>query len=248
MKYNGELLETYIDKSVGVIKLKDKVFDIATEISLKEVFFSRIKLASLSPEIRVLLILSCRSVMGDVKHDQFVKSLSGSLDGEMKQYREENALSQFIKLMCGFDKLIVTGVCGSVIGSFLGAILSTDYRIVSEGTVFSFPHIKYETVPQGGLAYFLPRYLGMAKAKKILLSGEPLTASKACELGLVDEVVADGVFEEKCLEIAEKMTKVPPGVVSMTKRLMGIDVKGLEAYFKMETELAILHKMKMPSD
>jgi enoyl-CoA hydratase/carnithine racemase len=247
-EYSGDLLEAYIDNSVGVINLKNKVFEITTDIALKEAFFSKIRSAHLLPQIKVLLLLSGNSALGEENYARFIQSIVESTDGEMKHFREENALSQFIKLICGFEKIVVSGVRGSVIGSFLGAILSTDHRVASESTVFSFPHIRYETSPQGALAYFLPKYLSMAKAKNILLSGEPLSADKACELGLVDEVVADNIYEKKCIKIAGKMAQIPSSVVGMTKRLMEFDLKGLEAYFKKEAELTALNKIKLPSN
>jgi enoyl-CoA hydratase/carnithine racemase len=245
---SGDFLEAYIDNSVGVINLKNKVFEITTDIALKEAFFGKIHLAHLLPQIKVVLLLSGNSALGEDNYARFIQSIVESADGEMKHFREENALSQFIRLICGFEKIVVSGVRGSVIGSFLGAILSTDHRVASENTVFSFPHIRYETSPQGALAFFLPKYLNMAKAKKILLSGEPLSAAQACELGLVDEVVADNIYEGKCIEIAGKMAQVPSSVVGMTKRLMEFDLKALEAYFKKEAELTALNKIKLPSE
>ena len=244
----SEFLETYVDEMVGVINLKDKAFEISTDLYLKKTFFDKIQQVKLIPEIEVLLITSAESAMGEEKHAQFIKNIFESFDGEKYLFREEHALSQFIQLICGIEKMVISCVRGSVVGAFLGAILATDYRIVSEGTLFSFPHIRYEMPPQGALTFFLSKHLGIAKAKKILLSGEPLTAHEAYELGLIDEIVKEDNFEQNCLEVVKKMSKVPPSVVGMTKQLLKCDLKGLSAYFEMEAKMATKYRIKMPSE
>lgn len=243
---SSDFLESYIDETVGVINLKDRVFEIATDLSLKEAFFKKIRLADLLPSIEVLLILSAESAMGEEKHAQFMKTIVESFNGEMNLFREENALSQFIQLMCGFEKIVVSGIRGSVVGAFLGAILVTDHRMITDNTVFSFPHIRYQMPPQGALAFILPKYVGIMKAKKILLSGDSLPATQALELGLVDEIVTDESFEQRCVKAAKNISRVPSSVVSMTKHLMQCDLKGLATYFEMETKLAVKHKIKLP--
>ncbi len=243
---SSDFLEAYIDETVGVINLRDRVFEIATDLSLKEAFFKKIRLADLLPSIEVLLILSAESAMGEEKHAQFMKRIVESFNGEMNLFREENALSQFIQLICGFEKIIVSGVRGSVVGAFLGAILATDHRMITDNTVFSFPHIRYQMPPQGALAFFLPKYVGIMKAKKILLSGDSLSATQALELGLVDEIVTDESFEQGCIKAAKKISRVPSSVVGMTKSLMQCELKGLATYFEMEAKLAVKHKIKLP--
>jgi enoyl-CoA hydratase/carnithine racemase len=245
---SNDLLDSYVEDGVGVIHLKDKVFEIATDLSLKEAFFRKIRLADLLPSIEAFLILSAESVMGEEKHAAFMKTIVESFNGEMNLLRKENVLSQFIQLMCGFEKIVVSGVRGSVVGAFLGAILAADHRIVSENTVFSFPHIRYQMPPQGALAFFLPKYVGIMKAKKILLSGDSLSATQAHELGLVDEIVADDSFEQGCIKAAMEKSPVPSSVVGMTKHLMQCDLKGLETYLEMEASLAVKHKIKLPPD
>jgi len=245
---SSDVLEAYVDETVGVINLKDRVFEIATDLSLKEAFFKKIRLADLLPSIEVLLILSSKSAMGEENHAQFMKTIVESFNGEMSLFREENTLSLFVQLICGFEKIVVSGVRGSVVGAFLGAILATDHRITSNRTVFSFPHIRYHMPPQGALAFFLSKHLGMAKAKQIVLRGESLTAAEARKLGLVDDVIEDDRFQERCVEIARKMTRVPVSVVGMTKRQMRCDLSTLEHYFEVETQLVTKHRIKLPPD
>ncbi|HBC46793.1 MAG TPA: hypothetical protein DEO84_09175 [candidate division Zixibacteria bacterium] len=233
----SDFLETQIDQTVGIIKIKGNVFEMATNLPLKEVFFGKIRQAYNIPDIKVLLIVNGESTLGEDNFIQFEKSTNKSSDAEIKLIREENALIQFIRLMHGSDKIVVSGVRGTVVSTFLGAILSADYRIASENCSFSFMDLKCERFTQGALGYYLPRYIGMLKAKKILLNYDMLPAAKAHELGLVDDIVSDDNFENRCIEIAKKLSQVSPGVVTMIKCLLKSDMNELDAYLKRESGL-----------
>ena len=219
----------------------------ATNILLKEAFFSKVRLASELSEVKVLLIMNGDSVLGEEKNAQFWKDTTESRNGDMQLSREVNALVQYIELMCSYGKIVVSAVRGSVVGAFLGAILSTDFRVASENTVFSFPHMQYGMPPQGALAFLLPRYIGIAKAKSILIRAEPILASQALDLGLVDSVVPSADFERSCLEFARNLTSLSTDVVGMTKRLFECGMTELHAYFELEAKLVGLHKVKLPS-
>jgi len=187
---SSDYFESYVDDMVGIINLKGDVFKMTTDLSLKETYFSRIKLAYHLPEIKVLLILSGTSALGEEKLDQFIRSITESADGKLKLVREENALFDFIRLIYSSNKIVVLGVRGSVIGAFLGAILAADHRVASENTLFSFPSAKQELLSLRALTFFLRQYVGIVKTKNILFGGDSIPASKALELGLVYDVVA----------------------------------------------------------
>ncbi len=232
----GEIFDAYQEENVGVINLKKSAFEMATNLPLKEEFFNKIKLGFRLPEIKTLLIISGDEVLGESEFAVFERSLSESSNGRMNLVREENALAQYIRLMFCSEKIVVSGVRGSIVGAFLGAILSTDYRIAAENTVISFLDIKYELSFTAALGYFLPRYLGMLGAKKLLFSGETLNAEKAHELGLIDEIVPESSFEQKCMEKARQLSEIPQPVVHMAKRMGRGNISELDSYLKMCSE------------
>ena len=131
-------------------------------------------------------------------------------------------------------------------GAFLGTILSTDYRIAAENTVFSFPHLEHNTPLQGALAYFLPRYVGAAAAKKILWQGNPITVREAEEMDLIDRVLPVSGFDEQCLEIAKEFTGLPPSLAKMTKKLLQASMADLSDYLRVEEEVVRMHVLGSP--
>lgn len=243
---NGDFLDSFVRDGVGVIHLKDKAFEIATDFSLKANLFKKIQQARESPAIKVLLFLNNESIFGEEKNTQFFRRLHEEDEGIMLLYREENALAQFIETMCGFEKIVISAVQGSVVGAFLGAILSTDFRLASRNTVFSFPYVRYGLPPQGALPLLLPRYVGRARAKSIIMRAEPISAMHALEFGLVDSVYPGADFERSCLQFAGKLTGISTDSVGMTKRLFEGSMKEVQEYFRLEAKLVGLHKLKLP--
>lgn len=237
-EFSCDYFNCFEEDSIGIISLKRGIFDLAMDIPLKERLFDKIRQANQLPEIGTMIILGDNSIMGEEEYARYLKSIDESTDAALGIYREGNALTQFIRLVLGLDKLVIAGISGSVVGSFLGAALSVDYRIAANDAVFSFPHIDNEMPPPGSLVYFLPRYLGMANAKKMLLSGGSISAIEACQLGLIDQVVAGDALIERCIAMAKVFSLIPAGTVAMTKRLFGWNLEELEICLKMEAELA----------
>jgi len=186
------------------------------------------------------------SILGKEKYAQFWRDTVGARNGAQQTSRQVNALAQYVEMMCGYGKIVISAIRDLVVGAFLGAILSTDFRVASENTVCSFPHMQYRIPPQGALDFLLPRYIGIAKAKNILLRAEPISASLALDMVLIDRIVPSADFEQSCLEFAKGLTALSTEVVGMTKRLFECSMKELCAYFELEAELAGLHKVTLP--
>ncbi|SYZ72023.1 putative Enoyl-CoA hydratase/isomerase family protein [Candidatus Zixiibacteriota bacterium] len=245
---SSDFFDTYEYEGVGVIHVKSRAFDIASDLQLKNALFNKINIAGGSSSIRVLLLLSDNSILGEKHNRIFWNNVIESYDGNMHLIREVNALSQYIEMMCSFRKIVVSAVRGSVVETFLGVILSTDFRVISEDTVFSFPCRQFGLPPQGALAFLLPRYIGIAKAKGILLRAEPILASQALALGLVDKVIPNANYESSCLEFAKGLTALPPEVAGLTKRLFECDMKELHTYLELEAKLIGPHKVILPPE
>ena len=242
---SSDFLDSYVENGVGVIHLKDKVFQIATDLSLKAALFEKIKIAEESSAIKVLLVMNDESILGEEKYAQFWSRTVQTNNGNKQTSRQVHALAQYIEMMCGYGKIVVSAVRGSVVGAFLGTIISTDFRVVSENTVFSFPHMRYGIPPQGALFFLLPKYVGAAKAKSILLRSEPISASAALDMGIIDKIIPSADFEQLCLDFARELTNLSTDVVGMTKRLFECSMKELHTYLELEAKLVELHKVKL---
>lgn len=235
--HSNEHFEFYKDEGIGIIHVKGYIYEIATDLDLKHKFFEIFRVAEASTGIAALVIVSGRSVMGEGGYAQYRESIAGTNKMEVLGYREENALAQFARLIYSLRKFVVAGFGGSVIGQFLGVILSADYRIAAESTVLSFPHVKYETPPPAALAHFLPHFVGTTESWRLISEGKPITAKAALELGLTDEVVTDDRLVEECIRKAKQLAETPSRVVEMLKASKRIDLHGLDERCRIESEL-----------
>lgn len=87
-------------------------------------------------------------------------------------------------------KPVVAAIQGAALGGGLEVALACHGRVASAAAVLGLPEIKLGLIPGAGGTQRLPRLIGAAKAFSMMLSGEPVAAGKALELGLVDEATA----------------------------------------------------------
>lgn len=86
-------------------------------------------------------------------------------------------------------KPVIAAVNGIAYGMGLEIALACDYRIAADTARFALPEIKLGLIPGGGGSQRLVRLLGEARALEMITTGEPLSASQALSLGLVNRVV-----------------------------------------------------------
>jgi 2-(1,2-epoxy-1,2-dihydrophenyl)acetyl-CoA isomerase len=113
---------------------------------------------------------------------------------------------------------VIAAVNGAAVGAGLGLALSCDIRIASDqarmGTIF----IKRGLATDYGVAFWLPRLVGPAKAFELLYSGEVLAAPQLLELGLVNRVVAHEELLPETLSYARMIAEGPAAAYTYTRQ------------------------------
>ena len=84
------------------------------------------------------------------------------------------------------EKPVIAAVNGAAAGAGANIALSCDFIIASEWANFSWSYIHRGIVPDGGGMYFLPRRVGLPKAKELIFTGRKVDIDEALALGLVD--------------------------------------------------------------
>ncbi len=93
-----------------------------------------------------------------------------------------------------------------------------DIRIASEDSTFAMPEMRIAFIPGYGGTQRLPRLIGYGAAKKLIYTGEPIDASTAQKIGLIDEVVPKGKTLESALNMAKNIAKGCPSSIAFSKR------------------------------
>ncbi|MEA3224406.1 MAG: enoyl-CoA hydratase/isomerase family protein [Planctomycetota bacterium] len=243
-----------IREGVAVFRLTDDVIDMALDLKVMVKFWDIFEAFEKSSEVTAMLFLGSKSCFSPERADAFLEKLkrrygSESLTEGQKQgiTLEENAMWRFIRKVRGCSKLVLTALQGDVTTAFLGTSLAYDLRIVSEDTVF---HIRCHEIglpPIGGLAYFLPLYVGWGRANRILLEMTKIDAKQAFDLGLVDDVVTTDDLAEISLTRARELAHKPAESVRAIKSLLNMHLSHLEATFDTESKIitTALNKFKL---
>ena len=115
---------------------------------------------------------------------------------------------------------IVAGVNGIAFGGGCELTLACDVRVAGRNARFGQPEIKLGIIPGWGGTQRLPRLIGRARASELLLTGDPIDAQRALEIGLVAEVVDEGAALEGAMRWAQLLASRAPLALAATKRVM----------------------------
>jgi enoyl-CoA hydratase/carnithine racemase len=128
--------------------------------------------------------------------------------------RWEDAMTAIERL----DKLVIAAINGHCIGGGLQLALVCDYRLAAEDALLGLPAVKECLIPSMAL-YRLPRLVGLARAKELILLGEPIAARDAERIGLVNRVVAAADFVAAADETVARFLALPPASARASKVL-----------------------------
>lgn len=114
----------------------------------------------------------------------------------------------------------IAAIEGHCYGGGCELVIACDLRVAGEGAKFGFPEVKRGLFPGNGGTQLLPRIVGAARAKELILFGKTIEASEAARIGLINEVVAAGKALARARELAEELASSPRLAVQIIKRLV----------------------------
>jgi len=118
------------------------------------------------------------------------------------------------------EKPFISAVNGYAVGAGCNLALSTDLIIASENAQFSQIFVRVGAVPDVAGIYFLPRLIGMARAREMFYTGKVISAREAERMGLISRVVEHGSLMEETLQLAGQLVEGPTAAIGMIKRML----------------------------
>ncbi len=116
----------------------------------------------------------------------------------------------------------IAAIEGNALGGGLELALCCDIRIASERARLGLPEVRLAVTPGAGGTQRLPRVVGSARARELILTGRVMTAAEAERIGLVHEVVPAGEAVARSLAIGEEIAARGPLAVREAKRLIAL--------------------------
>jgi enoyl-CoA hydratase/carnithine racemase len=136
--------------------------------------------------------------------------------------RREDAAADFQKKYSYFPaigKPVIAAINGPVVGLGLVITLYCDLRLASDASRFSTTFARRGLIAEYGMAWMLPRIVGIANALDLLFSARTIDAAEALRMGLVNRVFPQEAFLQKAQESAQELAStVSPRSVRIIKR------------------------------
>jgi enoyl-CoA hydratase len=117
-------------------------------------------------------------------------------------HRWERALRIFETM----EKIVIVGIKEYCLGGGLQLALAADVRVAADNAILGLPAINEGLIP-GLASYRLPHYIGLGRAKHMILSGQNIHAREAYDIGLVDHIVPLAQFEGQLEEVVQQYLK-----------------------------------------
>lgn len=131
-----------------------------------------------------------------------------------------------------FSKPLIAAVNGPAFAGGFEIVLSCDLVVAAEEAAFGIPEVKRGLMALAGGVIRLPKLLPKATALELIMTGEPITAQRAHELGLVNRVVPRAKVVDEAVALAELICRNAPNAVRISKRvaLQSLDLPESEAW------------------
>lgn len=156
---------------------------------------------------------------GDVKmfHKELGKS-SAELHVRFQEF--VGALHPIIERLVNLHVPVVAAVQGAVAGFGVSLTMLCDFVIAADDSYFTLAYIHLGTTPDGSSTWFLPRLVGLRRAKEIAMLGERIPAAEAARLGLAYKVVPRDSLESEAATFAARLAAGPTRAYGNTKKLL----------------------------
>ncbi|MBM4408625.1 MAG: enoyl-CoA hydratase/isomerase family protein, partial [Chloroflexi bacterium] len=134
-----------------------------------------------------------------------------AMGGDARAFRAYiEALQALARVLRRLDVPTIAAVHGHVLAGGFELALACDLRIAAQDATFGLPDTALGLSPTSGMTWLLPRVVGEAWARHLLLTGEAIGAETAARIGLVTRVVSGADLEDASLELATSVAEHPP--------------------------------------
>ena len=168
------------------------------------------------PDVRVALVTGAgRAFSIGATAARFAEVTAGDVD---VSYRSVVEMRELVHSAIDCDTPVVCAINGPINGGPLTFALTSDVIVAERQVTFRDPHVLASLTTGDGSVVTWPSAMGLIRAKRYLLTGDPISADEACELGLVTEVVDTGTSLARATEHAERLAAMPQMALRTTKR------------------------------
>ena len=228
-----EFVQFEVEEGVGVLTLNRPDAANAMNLGLTQELMDVSIRCDEDPGIRVVVIRAAGRMFcagGDLKSFSESGDQIGHALKELTVYLH-GAISRFARM----DAPVITQIQGMAAGAGMSLAISGDLAIAGESAAFTMAYTAAGLSPDGSSTHFLPRLVGVQRAKELMLTNRRLTAAEAADWGLINKAVADDALGDEVMGIARQLASGPTAAYGSVKRLLDTTFStGLETQMELE--------------
>ena len=182
------------------------------------------------------LIWDFQKVTNDAKNDETIKvvilkgsgrgfssgadlgerdsSWEGSKDALLRGYKP------FFENIIEMPKPVIASISGPAAGIGAAIAMSCDLRVMSDDSYILSVFSNIALVPDGGLSWYLPKFMGFAKAYEYAIEAKKISAKECLDYGIANKIVSKEDLEATTMEWAKMLSKRSSQSLNHTKKLM----------------------------
>jgi 2-(1,2-epoxy-1,2-dihydrophenyl)acetyl-CoA isomerase len=135
------------------------------------------------------------------------------------------------------DAPVIMAINGSAAGAGFSLAIAGDFAIAAQSARFTMAYTAAGLSPDGSSSYFLPRRVGIMRARELMMTNRRLSAEQALDWGLVNQVEADEALMVSAMQLAGTLAKGPTKAFGQVKKLLNSSYdSGLETQMQYEAD------------
>ncbi len=216
------LIELQIEQGIATLTLNRPDKRNAFSDAMRSEFIQALEHVSADKAIRALVLTGAGKGFcagGDISGMQKRLSAPAGEVGFNGWHRQQRVhYTQSLLHTC--PKPVIAAVNGAASGLGADTALACDFIIASEWASFTWSYIHRGIIPDGGGMYFLPRRVGLSRAKQLIFSGRKVDVQEALALGIVDRQVPAEQLLAAAQEWAAELSQASPTALALTKTIL----------------------------
>ncbi len=191
----------------------------------------------------------------DLANDDSVRAIILTANGrhfcggaDLREQRARPAANYYFGLDYDWvPKPVIAAINGAAMGGGCELALSCDFRFIASTAEIGLTEIRFGALPAGGGTARLPRIVGLAHAKRLIFTGEPVEADEALRIGLVDRVCEPEALLDEARAFAAQLTVHAPYALRTAKTLLNQSLD-LDLHHAMDLERKLIARMATPEE
>ncbi len=133
-------------------------------------------------------------------------------------------IHNFVRTWVGMPKPTIAMVNGPAVGAGLSLAVMCDLIIASDKAKFGSAFVNMGLIPDLAAVYFLPRIIGITKAREMMYTGKMISAEEAREIGLANHIYSSDQLEPMTMKLAEMLYNGPTLAIRNTKKMLSLSM------------------------